>query len=77
MPEIYYAGGTATKDISAENLVEGVSAAGRDARFVAERSAICEKIASEARAGDLVLVMGARDPSLSDFAKSVLAGLVG
>jgi len=33
------------------------------------------RIAEEARPGDLVLVMGARDPSLSELARAILAGL--
>ena len=34
-----------------------------------------EAIATEARGGDLVLVMGARDPSLTDFCRQVLEEL--
>lgn len=75
MPEIYYAGGTAVKDISAEDLTRPVQERGRDARFVADRAAIPAAIAREARAGDLVLVLGARDPSLSGFAGEVLEAL--
>ncbi len=33
------------------------------------------RIAEEARPGDLVLVMGARDPSLSELARAILAAL--
>jgi hypothetical protein len=32
-------------------------------------------VAAEARRGDLVLVMGARDPSLTGLARDVLAAL--
>jgi UDP-N-acetylmuramate--alanine ligase len=34
-----------------------------------------ERIAREARAGDLVLVMGARDPSLTDLARDIVTRL--
>ncbi len=75
LPEIFYAGGTVSRDISSADLVAGVVAAGRDARFTAARGDLPPLIAAEARPGDLVLVMGARDPSLTDFARSVLAAL--
>ncbi len=75
LPEIFYAGGTVSRDISAADLVAGVVAAGRDARFLADRAALPAAIAAEARPGDLVLVMGARDPSLTAFGRAILAEL--
>ena len=75
MPEIYYAGGTAAKDISSRDIAGEVAAAGRDARFFADRSAIPGAIAAEARPGDIVAVMGARDATLSDLAREILAAL--
>jgi UDP-N-acetylmuramate--alanine ligase len=73
LPEIYYAGGTVTRDISAADLVTEIAAAGRDARFLAERAALPKQVAAEARPGDLVLVMGARDPGLTDLCRQILA----
>ncbi|MFN2371071.1 MAG: glutamate ligase domain-containing protein, partial [Candidatus Krumholzibacteriia bacterium] len=75
LPEIFFAGGTVSRDISAADLAAGVAAAGRDARFAADRAALPAAIATEARPGDLVLVMGARDPSLTAFGRAVLARL--
>ncbi len=75
LPEIFYAGGTVSRDISAADLVAGIAAGGRDARFLAERAGLPAAIAAEARPGDLVLVMGARDPSLTDFGRAVLREL--
>ncbi|MBI3507604.1 MAG: UDP-N-acetylmuramate--alanine ligase [Proteobacteria bacterium] len=74
MPEIYYAGGTAAKDISARDIAAEIAARGRDARF-ASREEIAAAIAREAKPGDCVMVMGARDPSLSAFARSILSAL--
>lgn len=73
LPEIYYVGGTAAKDISAKDYADALKDKG--ARFAPERAAIVEQIAKEARDGDLVLVMGARDPSLSDLAAAILKRL--
>jgi len=55
--------------------VRDIVAAGREARFEAEREGIARLMTAEARAGDLVVVMGARDPSLSRFARDVLANI--
>ncbi len=75
LPDIYYVGGTASKDISSRDVVDPLAAKGLNAFHVAERAAIVPLIAAEARAGDLVIVMGARDPSLSDFARDILTAL--
>jgi len=75
MPEIFYAGGTVTRDISAGDLVAGITAAGRRARFVPDRADIPPDLAATARPGDVVLVMGARDPSLTRFGQDILREL--
>jgi len=75
LPEIYYAGGTVARDISSRDIVEEVAAGGRDANFLPEREEVLEAVAAAARPGDTVLVMGARDPSLGDFCRRLLARL--
>ena len=75
LPEIFYAGGTAAQDISAADYARELKARGKDARFLADRSELPAALAREARAGDLVLVMGARDPSLPRFARDLLNAL--
>jgi UDP-N-acetylmuramate--alanine ligase len=73
MLEIFYAGGTAQKDISSEHLIEAVGKRNRRAEFINDRGAIARRLAGEARAGDRIVVMGARDDTLTDFAKAILA----
>ncbi|MDD5658296.1 MAG: Mur ligase family protein, partial [Elusimicrobia bacterium] len=75
LPDIYYAGGTASRDISSRDIVEPLCERGLAAVHAPCRERLPGEIAAEARAGDLVLVMGARDPSLADFARSVLTAL--
>jgi len=75
LPEIFYAGGTAAKDVSAADYARDLKARGKDARFYADRAAIPAALAREARSGDLVLVMGARDPGLPAFARKLLDAL--
>ena len=74
-PDIFYAGGTAAKDISARDYASALAAAGKRAEHAPDRTALPDRIAAVARPGDLVLSMGARDPSLPDFAASILAAL--
>jgi UDP-N-acetylmuramate--alanine ligase len=73
--EIFYAGGTATRDISSADVVAEIAQQGVQARFAPSREALIEALIEEARPGDLVLVMGARDPSLSGLARNILAAL--
>lgn len=75
LPDIYYVGGTAAKDVSSKDYADALTSRGKKAWAISDRAAIADAIAQEAREGDLVLVMGARDPSLSDFAASILARL--
>jgi len=73
--EVYYAGGTATRDFSAADIVAEIAATGTQAEFAPSREWLAERVAREARPGDLVLVMGARDPSLTDLARDILLTL--
>ena len=75
MLEVFYAGGTAKRDFSAADLVKEIAARGLRAEFAPSRDTLVGRIAAEARPGDLVLVMGARDPSLTELAQRVLTAL--
>ncbi len=75
MLEVFYAGGTATRDFSAADIVAEIGARGLEAAFAPSREWLVARIARDARQGDLVLVMGARDPSLSALARAILAGI--
>jgi UDP-N-acetylmuramate--alanine ligase len=73
MLEVYYAGGTATRDFSSADIVAEIAALGTNADFAPSREWLVGRVAQEVRSGDLVLVMGARDPSLSELARAMLA----
>ncbi len=75
MLEVFYAGGTATRDFSAADIVAEIGARGVRAEFAPSRERLVARVAEEASAGDLVLVMGARDPSLSALARAILAAI--
>ncbi len=71
MPEIYYAGGTADRSISSKDIVYDFSDTGHDARFFPSRDDIVTPIVENARPGDTITVMGARDDTLTSFCRSI------
>ncbi|HAH66683.1 MAG TPA: hypothetical protein DCL72_14690 [Rhizobiales bacterium] len=75
MLEVFYAGGTATRDFSAADIVAEIAGLGTKAEFAPSREWLVARIAAEARVGDLVLVMGARDPSLTELAGAILSAV--
>ncbi len=50
---------------------EQVNARGAHAEHVPERAAIGERLIGEARPGDRILIMGARDDTLAEFAREL------
>ena len=75
MPPVYYAGGTVSRDVESTDLTAAVRDAGRDARDLAVREDLPAAVADEARDGDVVMVMGARDPALTGLATLVLQAI--
>ncbi len=71
MSEIFYAGGTAVKDISANDLILGIQENGKIAHFVEDRSNLLEALKPRLNSGTVLLLMGARDPSLENFCKNL------
>lgn len=75
MSEIYFAGGTAQRDISANDLIEDLRARGVKAFFVSDRSLFLSSVREHLTNDCVLLLMGARDPSLEAFARSVWEAL--
>ena len=72
--EIFFAGGTVAKDISSRMLADDLPAA-LDCGYARDHEAARQWVVSEARPGDTVLIMGARDPDLPRLARAVLSSL--
>jgi UDP-N-acetylmuramate--alanine ligase len=68
---IYYAGGTAAKDISSGDIAEGVKASGRSASALEDRGLFFDLLGR----WESYVVLGARDDSLSDFAEEIAVRL--
>ena len=75
MSEIFYAGGTAVKDISANDLINDIKALGKSAFFVADRNQFLETVRPHLTNNTVLLLMGARDPGLEQFGKELLEKL--
>jgi UDP-N-acetylmuramate--alanine ligase len=75
MSEIYYAGGTAIKDISAGDLISDLREKGVDAHFVPDRNQLVQSLRPHLTSSTTLLLMGARDPSLGQFAQEVWINL--
>ena len=71
MSEIFYAGGTAEKNISAKELVDEICALGKNAFFVEDRNNFLYEAKSHLTDNSVLLLMGARDPSLEAFAGQI------
>lgn len=75
MPEPVYFGGTVERDVSSADLIGKVRAAGREAFAFDDREACGRKLLELAADGDRIVIMGARDDSLSEFAAEILKDL--
>jgi UDP-N-acetylmuramate--alanine ligase len=71
MSEIFYAGGTTIKDISANDLVNDLKALNKKAFFIEDRNRLLPAVRPHLTDNSVLLLMGARDPSLEQFAKQV------
>jgi len=77
MPEPVYYGGTTDRSVGSGDIAAGIRALGRTAEALNDRAACGDRIVALARPGDRVIVMGARDDTLSEFAARLLARLGG
>ncbi len=68
---IYYAGGTVKKDISSQDLADWVGQHGGMAYAPQNRKALLADLSQRVKPGDAVILMGARDPTLSLLAQEI------
>jgi UDP-N-acetylmuramate--alanine ligase len=75
LPDPVYQGGTVEKIRGSDWLAAQVSGRERHAEHIPERARIGEALIAEARPGDRILIMGARDDTLIDFARELVERL--
>ena len=71
--DIFYVGGTAEKTISSAELVREICVP--QAENLKDREQVIDQVAASAQPGDVVVVMGARDNSLTSVAQKILRSL--
>lgn len=70
-----YFGGTVDRTIGSESITDAVNVAGGIAKHIADRTDCGDHIVQIAQPGDRIVIMGARDDTLSIFASDILAKL--
>ncbi len=77
MPDPVYQGGTVAREVTSADIVRDIAVTGGNALHIADRDAAAAHLVTEAHAGDRIVVMGARDDSLSLLAAGMLDALAG
>jgi len=75
MPEPIYFGGTTDRSVGSADLIADLVALGVQAEAYPDRPACGDRLIALARPGDRIIVMGARDDTLSVFARELLGRL--
>jgi UDP-N-acetylmuramate--alanine ligase len=71
---VYY-GGTVDRSEGTERIIKLIGDHGGNAEHIPERATCGDRIVEIAQPGDRIVIMGARDDTLSTFAKSVFERL--
>ena len=75
MPDPVYFGGTVDRSTGSDTLIAALAAKGRHAQYLPNRSDCGDRLLTLAQPGDRILIMGARDDTLSSFAQDILGRL--
>jgi UDP-N-acetylmuramate--alanine ligase len=75
LPDPVYQGGTVERTRGSDWLAEQINAREKQAEHIAERAKIGEALLAEAQPGDRIVIMGARDDTLIDFARELVEKL--
>ncbi len=70
-----YFGGTVDRSVGSDTLVGAINAGGATATHLPTRDACADAVAAMAAPGDRILVLGARDDTLTEFAAALLGRL--
>jgi UDP-N-acetylmuramate--alanine ligase len=75
LPDPVYQGGTVDRTRGSDWLAEQVAQRGGKTLHIPERAKIADALVAEAQRGDRILIMGARDDTLIDFARDLVERL--
>jgi len=77
LPDPVYLGGTVAREVTSADIVADLAAGGHQALYIPDRAAAAAHLVAMARVGDRIIVMGARDDTLSLLAEDMLEKLGG
>jgi UDP-N-acetylmuramate--alanine ligase len=75
LPDPVYQGGTIERTRGSDWLADRLNERGREAVHIPERTKIGDELVTDAKDGDRILIMGARDDTLIDFARDLVERL--
>lgn len=75
LPDPVYHGGTVAREVTSADIVTDVAATGAQVLHIPGREAAAAHLVAQARPGDRIVVMGARDDTLSQLAEDMVARL--
>lgn len=75
LPDPVYHGGTVARDVTSADIIADLAATGAQARHIPDRAAAAAHLVESAQPGDRIVVMGARDDTLSLLAAEMLESL--
>lgn len=75
LPDPVYQGGTVAREVTSADIVADIAATGKQAAHIPDREAAAAHLVAQARPGDRIVLMGARDDTLSLLAQSMVGAL--
>ncbi|CAN5428142.1 UDP-N-acetylmuramate--L-alanine ligase [soil metagenome] len=75
LPDPAYYGGTVTREVTSADIIADIAATGAHALHIPDHAAAAAHLVATARPGDRIVVMGARDDTLSQLAADMLEKL--
>lgn len=71
MPDVLYMGGITDKSYTSQDFIKECQSKGLNAVYAPTREEIGKLIEAEAKSGDRIVIMGARDDTLTEFARNL------
>lgn len=75
LPDPVYQGGTVAREVTSADIVRDLQITGAQALHIPDRDAAAAHLVALAKPGDRIVVMGARDDTLSQLAAEMLAAI--
>lgn len=75
LSDVYYAGGTVSREVTSADVAQSMQSKRTDIKFFPDRTQMVPYLKKECKEKDVILIMGARDNTLSDFAKEIYSSL--